>query len=1387
MQELLEKRGIATFLDYQDLLAGMPWGPALERALGTVRAVAVFLSPAGLGGWQKREIAFALERQVQEEKSGVAFPVIPVLLQDADPKLCFLLQNTWVDLREDPASPEAIETLVQAVHGRRLEQRAKDFADVCPYLPLQPFQEEDAAFFFGREEVTKDLLRMILDHDLVAVLGASGRGKSSVVHAGLLPALRHQCPPEATWDAISFTPGTEPFHQLATSLLPLLEPEMTVADRSAEARKIAGQLADGQVPLKDYIGHVLAKSRGTDRLLIIIDQFEELFTRAPSAVRQPFVEMLLKAREGGRLSLLFSLRAEFHGHTLDLSRELSDGLQQTVVHIGPMSREELEQAIRKPAQRVGLEFEPGLVTTILNDAMGQPGNLPLLEVALWELCQRTNGRILTHTRYEKVGGVVGAIALKADKIFGSFDPERKRITKHLFTQLVRVAKPEEGTVDTRRRALRPELGPWAEAAIVDEVIHRWAAERLVTITGGGQGEEPLGLELAHEALLRGWPTLAGWVNGEREDLLFHRWFADEAASWESNGRKSGDLLSGPRLERAQNWASAHVEDLTARERAFLQESTLASEIARQRQREEAQALLDEKTARAEEQTLRYEEEKQHSQKLALSRRRLRWAVAVLIVALLLVVGLAFYSSSQKNRAEREQLKTTQKNLLLESEAALGSQPEVSLLRALEALKLAQEHPELSSPKAEETLRQALAQVVGKPLGYGEIQASAVSPDHRWLATAGSDEMVRLWDLSAKDPAKAPVILPGQADRASKIAISSDGRFVAIYSAGEQDQAHEVVRLWDLRKNSGNPFLLRGEDWLGPTPFSPKGHWLVTREFDLLLHDLATGNPIPRRKQLEGSPTVLAFSPGGSWLAAGGLDGTVSLWDLESPPAEPRKIAASKGEIRALAFSPNGRWLISAGADGTVTGWPWSEEKAEGAALVFQGCGGALESLELDASGNWLLGWSGSPAACLWKLTEPAAAPRRLLGPDVQEIKAATFSRDGRRLFTAQKGAVLRWDLETVEAGRPLWEYQGPPITLLSANGRWLLTGGTDRAPRLLDLEKEHPADPDEPRTLRIPEGPFTTLALSSDGGSLAAGRKDGKILLRDLERQAARLITLEGQQEPVTALAFSPDRRFLSSGGKGGGILLWDLAGPDPFLLATQRKHEQSVSALAFSPGNRWLVAGGAGGGRSLFWKLPAPEPTEWGLTNHRDGVTALAFSRDGRWLATAGADGKTRVWPLHPPGNPDPKQPMEEHKGAVTALAFSADGRSVATGGEDRTVRLWDVTGDKPVRTLLLKDHTDVVLALAFSADGRRLASGSRDRTVRLWNLQTPDVAPMVLKGHEQEIRAVAFSPDRHSLITAGADGTTRRWELRIEELKRLACEKAGRSPTCSDLASPP
>jgi energy-coupling factor transporter ATP-binding protein EcfA2 len=347
-----------------------------------------------MGSWQKREVDVVLDLQSRSPN----LPVIPVLLPGCEPPLGFLRQLTWVDLRSHPLD-QGIAILLKAARGEPpgpdLEKDVDAVrASICPYRGLLHFREEDAPFFFGREAAVAQLVNAVQQQPFVAVVGASGSGKSSVVRAGLVPRLRSDR--STAWEIVALLPTDQPFKALASALVPLLEPTMGEVDRLAEAGKLAEHFACGTVSLHDVVRRILDKQSGTDRVLIVVDQFEELYTLTQDdAARRLFLDELLTTSScsGSKVTVTITLRGDFVGKAFAY-RPLSDRLQGAQINLGPMTREEVGFAIRKPAERMQLEFEPGLVWRILDAVGDEPGNLPLLEFVLKELWENRHGHLL---------------------------------------------------------------------------------------------------------------------------------------------------------------------------------------------------------------------------------------------------------------------------------------------------------------------------------------------------------------------------------------------------------------------------------------------------------------------------------------------------------------------------------------------------------------------------------------------------------------------------------------------------------------------------------------------------------------------------------------------------------------------------------------------------------------------------------------------------------------------------------------------------------------------------------------------------------------------------------------------------------------------------------
>jgi hypothetical protein len=523
----LRERDLNVFLDRWYLHPGRPWPQELEKVMRSCKAVAVCVGPGEMGPWQQREKNMALERQAHEHD----FPVIPVLLPSSDPVLGFLGQNTWIDFRTTPDDPKLIAILAAAIRGESPGPDAREWiqetvATVCPYRGLLYFREEDAPFFFGRGEAIDQLVQSISGNSFLAVVGASGSGKSSVVRAGLVPALRRSR--DNIWEVLTLVPGDRPLRSLAAALAPLMEPEMTETDRLVEINKLSGALASGDLKLRDIVERVLSKQHGTDRLLMVVDQWEELYSlTTDETARRCFIDELLEASAHVPVSVVLTLRGDFVGHAL-AHRPLSDRLQGRQINLGPMNRDELTLAITKPAEMVGLKFQTGLIKRILDDAGDEPGNLPLLEFVLRQLWDNRNRGLLLHDAYDNIGRLQGAVAKKADELFGKLSPLEQQAVQRIFLRLATAA--EDGDY-TRRRASFMEIG---EPSF--PVLKRLTDERLLVTSPGTTGGEET-VELSHEALIRNWDKLKGWLNEDREFQLWWRRFREFLRAWREDSQK----------------------------------------------------------------------------------------------------------------------------------------------------------------------------------------------------------------------------------------------------------------------------------------------------------------------------------------------------------------------------------------------------------------------------------------------------------------------------------------------------------------------------------------------------------------------------------------------------------------------------------------------------------------------------------------------------------------------------------------------------------------------------------------------------------------------------------------------------------------------------------
>ena len=490
---------------------------SLDRHLAHCGAVAVVIGANGLGPWQQREVYAAIDREVRERAEGrEGFRVIPVLLSEgalAHAGLGFLSQNVWVEAW-DPRAPDLLVGALQGKPPAELYDEAHPDPRTlfCPYRGLRVFREEDQAFYFGREKDLEKLAAAVGQHPVVAIVGASGSGKSSLARAGLVPRLRRQTGGRVWQIAIVDHPGQDPFFALAQALLPLWEPQR-VLDWSKnqayqEAKTLAASLrADGASRLRLPSKTSSIEEPGTTDLLLIVDQWEELYTYRPEGA-SAFIDMLLDAVRERGIQVVLTLRADYWGEVLTHHPPLAARLAgEATVHLPALLRDGLDAVIRKPAERTSLIVDPVLVEALLNDAEDQPGDLPLLEFALRQLWEAQTGRrgALTMHAYEKMGRLARSIVTHAEAAYARLTPEEREAVPGVFAALVHV---EEARTDLRRRAYLRELSDTGQA-----VARRLADERLLVTSRDPGGDELV--EVAHEALLRHWPKLEDWLQRRR--------------------------------------------------------------------------------------------------------------------------------------------------------------------------------------------------------------------------------------------------------------------------------------------------------------------------------------------------------------------------------------------------------------------------------------------------------------------------------------------------------------------------------------------------------------------------------------------------------------------------------------------------------------------------------------------------------------------------------------------------------------------------------------------------------------------------------------------------------------------------------------------------------
>lgn len=1185
--------------------------------------------------------------------------------------------------------------------------------DVCPYKSLESFTQDDAYFFHGREELIAEVIEELQSTSFLAVVGASGSGKSSVVKAGVIPQLLTK----GLFDSESekfqscqswvMLPGDNPITSLAKTLSP---------DNP--------DFLKGVLHLRvDFLVEWLHQ-QPLEISVLVIDQFEELFTLTSETERLDFLNLLLGAIKKARniFKVIITLRSDFLDECLGMS-ELAPLITKSEVLVPSCRLEDKQyrQIIAKPAQKVGLEVEDGLIAILLGEL--KEGSLPLLQYALEELWhKRSRGKLAVKDYQQYIGKLGKFLSNKAQETYNKLSEAQKECAQSIFLSLVFLAKEDDSNKNTRRRLPISELLVDKYKEVLDSTLQALIEARLIVVSAEGnklsiandkgqldtsddkenqkksdlavvtsveeeiinsQNKDKVTVEVAHEILFRDWETLEEWLEDNRDKYRLIKELKQKANEWRQNRKREGFLLRKGALAKYEELYANYASELSGNSKRFIYASIQARDKA------EKQAKL---------------------------RRRLTVSLlsgGITVISLVTVVALWQLRQATNNEINAQtalsdaQFAFNQRlNAVVEGTKALRE------LKKLKRWNFAKEDTEI---RVANTLPQLINGVKERNRFDGhakKVEGVGVSPDGL-IVSGGEDSTIKIWSRDGK----LLKTLTEHKSWVNKISFSPDGTLMATASSDN------TVKLWSFgcTNSEGNRCLKVKVELLKTLDQTDKGHsnWV----------------------------TDVSFSPDRTNLVTASRDGTVKIWNQNGVLQKTIFVSnnSEENQVWGVSFSPDGSTIAAAYEDTTVKLFNLDGSLQQ--TLEVEGHSDRVRSVSFSSDGKLIVSGSDDNTAIIWQRQNGKFLKHKRLEGHQGHVNRVKFSRDSKLIATVSDGDnenVKLWDID----GNLLTTFNGHQDRVkdvsFSPDSKTLITGSWDNSVRLWNLERLFPDTFEEHNDSRVMD-----LAWSPDGKIFASASWDKTVHLRRFD---GKFIKKLEHRDKVNGVSFSPDNKLIATADSSGNIYLWQEDGtPYKFF----KGHNDYIRAVAWSPDSKTLatVAGKKDPTVKLWSRDGRLIKT---LQGHKDGIYGVSFSPNGKMIATSSKDNTVKLWSR----DGSPLKTLKGHTGWVWNVTWSPNSQLIASASEDSTVKLWKRDG-----TLenTLSGHTARVSDVAFSPDGKFIATGSSDATIKLW---TKDGRLLTtLEGHKDRVMSVSFHRNGEVLASSSVDGAVKLWKLEKEK----------------------